>query len=144
MELNPKAIAFAENFVLTGDVLMSAKNVGENFAYGNAQMQDPQVSMYIKELMFQQTEYNVAQAGEVLQVLTHELREGFGNNRMRAAELLGRRYKLFEPEAPDQNASGSSVQGVLDNVPTDKRADVLDAILDVIERIAQGDLQGEV
>lgn len=111
---------FADEYIETGNVYQSAINVGysENYAKSDACkiLEKPSVKSYIEEQMKELEAETIANQTEVLQFLTSILRDemteevlvNVGNfeqsiqdkkisarDKIKAAELLGKRYKLF-------------------------------------------------
>ena len=124
MKLNIKQKAFADYFIETGNAYQSAIKAGysENYAKGNVikLLENESVKNYIKEKMQQIESDRIAKAEEVLAFLSSSLRgevveevvatetdESGGirpvilrkqlsaKDRIKAAELLGKRYALF-------------------------------------------------
>ena len=121
MKLNARQKAFCEYYVASGNATESAIKAGykEKYARQNVPklLQNTTVKMYIDDLMKQLQSDRIATAEEVLQFLTATLRGevteevvvgGFGKSatekivknvdlkdRIKAAELLGKRYRLF-------------------------------------------------
>lgn len=111
---------FADEYIETGNVYQSAINVGysENYAKSDACkiLEKPSVKSYIEEQMKELEAETIADQTEVLQFLTSILRDemteevlvNVGNfeqsiqdkkisarDKIKAAELLGKRYQLF-------------------------------------------------
>ena len=123
MKLNIKQKAFADYFIETGNAYQSAIKAGysENYAKGNVikLLENESVKNYIKEKMQQIESDRIAKAEEVLAFLSSSLRgevveevvatetvDGMikpvilkkqlsAKDRIKAAELLGKRYALF-------------------------------------------------
>ena len=124
MKLNIKQKAFADYFIETGNAYQSAIKAGysENYAKGNVikLLENESVKAYIDERMKQIESDRIAKAEEVLAFLSSSLRgevveevvatetdESGGirpvilrkqlsaKDRIKAAELLGKRYALF-------------------------------------------------
>ena len=123
MKLNIKQKAFADYFIETGNAYQSAIKAGysENYAKGNVikLLENESVKTYIKERMKEIESERIAKAEEVLAFLSASLRgevleevistetvEGMvkpvilkkqlsAKDRIKAAELLGKRYALF-------------------------------------------------
>ena len=123
MKLNIKQKAFADYFIETGNAYQSAIKAGysENYAKGNVikLLENESVKAYIDERMKQIESDRIAKAEEVLaflssslrgevleEVITTETVEGMvkpvilkkqlsAKDRIKAAELLGKRYALF-------------------------------------------------
>ena len=123
MKLNIKQKAFADYFIETGNAYQSAIKAGysENYAKGNVikLLENESVKAYIKERMKEIESERIAKAEEVLAFLSASLRgevleevistetvDGMvkpvilkkqlsAKDRIKAAELLGKRYALF-------------------------------------------------
>ena len=123
MKLNIKQKAFADYFIETGNAYQSAIKAGysENYAKGNVikLLENESVKTYIEERMKEIESDRIAKAEEVLAFLSASLRgevleevvatesiEGMvkpvilkkqlsAKDRIKAAELLGKRYALF-------------------------------------------------
>ena len=123
MKLNIKQKAFADYFIETGNAYQSAIKAGysENYAKGNVikLLENESVKTYIKERMKEIESERIAKAEEVLAFLSASLRgevleevistetvDGMvkpvilkkqlsAKDRIKAAELLGKRYALF-------------------------------------------------
>lgn len=124
MKLNIKQKAFADYFIETGNAYQSARKAGysENYAKGNIikLLENESVKQYIQQRMKQIESERIAKAEEVLAFLSSSLRgdvleevvatesDGIGGmkpvivkkqlsakDRIKAAELLGKRYALF-------------------------------------------------
>lgn len=121
MKLTVKQQAFADYYIETGNAYQSAIQSGysENYAKGNVSklLENERVRTYIDEKLSEMSSKRIADATEVLETLTAIVRGesrsatliGLGEGaqkiekemppstaeRIRAAELLGKRYKLF-------------------------------------------------
>lgn len=124
MKLNIKQKAFADFFIETGNAYQSALKAGysENYAKGNVikLLENESVKQYIDEKLKEIESERIARAEEVLAFLSSSLRgevleevvttesDGAGGikplilkkqlsakDRIKAAELLGKRYALF-------------------------------------------------
>ena len=121
LKLNTRQKAFCEYYVACGNATESAIKAGykEKYAGVNADklLKNTNVSKYIKKLMEEHANNRIAKAEEILEFLTATLRGevteevvvgGFGKSatekiiknvdlrdRLKAAELLGKRYRLF-------------------------------------------------
>ena len=123
MKLNVKQKAFADYYIETGNAYQSAIKAGysENYSKGNIikLLENESVKNYIKEKMQQIESDRIAKAEEVLAFLSSSLRgevveevvttetvDGMikpvilkkqisAKDRIKAAELLGKRYALF-------------------------------------------------
>ena len=124
MELTPKQKAFADYYIETGNATESAIRAGYSKNYANAQsyklLENVGVKNYIEERIKEIEDKRIAKAEEVLEYLTRVIRgeeteqvvvtENVGDfmsearvikkelsakDRIKAAELLGKRYRLF-------------------------------------------------
>lgn len=107
-ELNEKQKAFCEHYVKSLNATEAAKLAGYSektaYAMGAENLRKPQIKQYIDEILEKMQSERIADATEVLQYLTDVMRGNikdqfdFGasiQDRTRAAELLGKRYRLF-------------------------------------------------
>ncbi|APC79457.1 TPA: terminase small subunit [Clostridium botulinum] len=124
MKLTPKQKAFADYYIETGNATEAAIKAGYSKKtarfIGNENLTKPYIKNYIDERMAQLEDERIAKANEVLQYLTRVIRgqeteevvvtENIGDfmseaktikkeigakDRIKAAELLGKRYRLF-------------------------------------------------
>lgn len=124
MKLTPKQKAFAEYYIETGNATESAikagysKKTAKELGYEN--LTKPHIKSYIDEKMKELEDQRIAKADEVLKYLTRVIRgeeteqvvvtENIGDfmsearvvnkelsakDKIKAAELLGKRYRLF-------------------------------------------------
>lgn len=118
MKLTPKQKKFAEYYIKCGNATEAAKKAGYSkktaYAIGQENLKKPVISEYIAKRIENQEKALVADADEVLKFFTStmrgEVKDQFGldpalSDRIRAAELLGKRYRLF--------ADKVSVEGVV-------------------------------
>ena len=106
-KLTPKQKAFADYYIETGNATESYIKDGYNKkgARGNAArlIANDSIKQYIEERLAKIEDARIAKGEEVLQYLTKVMREEkdqFGldpslQDRTKAAELLGKRYRLF-------------------------------------------------
>ena len=120
MKLNVKQKAFADYYIETGNAYQSAIKAGysENYAKGNIikLLENESVKSYIDERMNSKSNERIASQDEVLETLTSIMRGQLEEevvsftqlgeevrttktpsikDRMKASELLGKRYRLF-------------------------------------------------
>ena len=124
MELTPKQKAFADYYIETGNATEAAIKAGYSKktarVIGQENLTKPAIKTYIDEKMEQLADKRIAKAEEVLEYLTRVIRgeeteqvvvtENIGDfmsearvinkelsakDRIKAAELLGKRYRLF-------------------------------------------------
>lgn len=106
--LNDQQIAFCEHYVASLNATQAAIDAGysEKTArqQGSRLLTNVNIKAYIDELLQELESQRIAKADEVLQFLTAamrgEVKDSFDldpslQDRMKAAELLGKRYKLF-------------------------------------------------
>jgi len=139
-KLKPKQKAFADYYIETGNATESAIRAGYSKNYANAQsyklLENVGIKNYIEERVKQLEDERIAKADEVLKYLTSAMRgeineevvvvEGEGEgcssakivkkeisakDRIKAAELLGKRYRLFiDKVEADVNANVNSTK----------------------------------
>lgn len=120
MKINLKQKKFADEYIISGNIYKSAIKAGysENYAKGNAKklLENERVKKYIDERLEKISSKKIAEAQEVIEYLTSIMRgEGteqvpllMGDGmqqlvdkeinikeRLKAAELLGKRYGIF-------------------------------------------------
>lgn len=107
-KITPKQKAFADYYIELGNAEQAAIKAGysKKYARGNAHklVANSCISTYIEELLAKIEDARIAKGEEVLQYLTKVMRgeekDQFGldpslQDRTKAAELLGKRYRLF-------------------------------------------------
>ncbi|WP_394898953.1 terminase small subunit [Clostridium paraputrificum] len=107
-KLTPKQKAFADYYIELGNAEQAAIKAGysKKYARGNAHklVANSCISTYIEERLSKIEDARIAKGEEVLQYLTKVMRgeekDQFGldpslQDRTKAAELLGKRYRLF-------------------------------------------------
>lgn len=139
-KLTPKQKAFADYYIETGNATESATRAGYSkktaAVIGAENLIKPNIKNYIEERMKQLEDERIAKADEVLKYLTAAMRgkideevvvvEGEGEgcssarivkkeisakDRIKAAELLGKRYRLFiDKVEADVNANVNSTK----------------------------------
>ncbi|SFF68669.1 phage terminase small subunit [Clostridium cadaveris] len=121
-KLTPKQQAFADYYIETGNATESARRAGykKPNVQGSQNLEKLSIKSYIEERMKVLDEKRIAKGEEVLQYLTKVMRgeekDQFGldaslQDRTKAAELLGKRYRLFvEKVEQDVNANINSTQ----------------------------------
>lgn len=108
MKLTPKQKKFAEYYIKCGNATEAAKKAGYSeksaYAIGQENLKKPVISQYIAKRMEKQDKALIADADEVLKFFTDTMRgnvkDQFGldpalSDRIKSAELLGKRYRLF-------------------------------------------------
>lgn len=114
MILTEKQKAFCEHYAACLNATEAAKKAGYSdktaFAIGAENLRKPNIQEYLQSLTVKQKEIRVAKADDVLIVLSNTL---WDENlpiqaRLKAAELLGKRYGLFV-EKEDQTGDRVNV-----------------------------------
>lgn len=124
MKLTVKQKAFADYYIELGNATEAAKKAGYSkktcYSIGNENLKKPEIKAYVDERLKQIEDDRIADASEVLKYLTSVLRgeseaeivvvesegDGFSSarrikkapderERLKAAELLGKRYSIF-------------------------------------------------
>ncbi len=129
IKLKPKELKFAEEWLKTTNATQSAIKAGysERTAYsaGNRLLKKVDVKQYIDERLAEMQESSIADTNEVMQFLSSTMRgdipDQFGldpalNDRLKAAELLGKRYKLFTDKQEISGADGEAIKVVFSNM----------------------------
>jgi phage terminase small subunit len=129
IKLKPKELKFAEEWLKTTNATQSAIKAGysERTAYsaGNRLLKKVEVKQYIDERLAEMQESSIADTNEVMQFLSSTMRgdipDQFGldpalNDRLKAAELLGKRYKLFTDKQEISGADGEPIKVVFSNM----------------------------
>lgn len=129
IKLKPKELKFAEEWLKTMNATQSAIKAGysERTAYsaGNRLLKKVEVKQYIDERLAEMQESSIADTNEVMQFLSSTMRgdipDQFGldpalNDRLKAAELLGKRYKLFTDKQEISGADGEPIKVVFSNM----------------------------
>lgn len=144
MKLTPKQKAFADYYIETGNATESARRAGYSEKYlntnANKLLQNTSISLYLDERMKKIEDERIANGDEVLKYLTSVMRgeedeevivvEGEGDgcssarkirkelnakDRLRAAELLGKRHRLFTDKI-EADIQGAIIFEGMDNV----------------------------
>lgn len=129
IKLKPKELIFAEEWLKTTNATQSAIKAGysERTAYsaGSRLLKKVDVKQYIDERLAEMKESSIADTNEVMQFLSSTMRgdipDQFGldpalNDRLKAAELLGKRYKLFTDKQEISGADGEPIKVVFSNM----------------------------
>lgn len=129
IKLKPKELIFAEEWLKTTNATQSAIKAGysERTAYsaGNRLLKKVDVRQYIDERLAEMKESSIADTNEVMQFLSSTMRgdipDQFGldpalNDRIKAAELLGKRYKMFTDKQEISGADGEPIKVVFSNM----------------------------
>ncbi len=147
IKLTLKQKRFADEYIISGNAYQSAIKAGysENYAKGNAikLLENVSIKTYIQERLKELDDKKIAKQEEVLQYLTSVLRgesksaivvvEGCGDGyseartvkktpdekeRLKAAELLGKRYRIFSEKSEveeEQLDKLDKILGVIDS-----------------------------
>lgn len=105
-KLTPKQRAFADYYIETGNATEAARRAGykKPNVQGSQSLEKLSIKSYIEERVKASDEKRIAKGEEVLEYLTKVMRgeekDQFGldaslQDRTKAAELLGKRYRLF-------------------------------------------------
>lgn len=129
IKLKPKELKFAEEWLKTTNATQSAIKAGysERTAYsaGNRLLKKVDVKQYIDERLAEMQESSIADTNEVMQFLSSTMRgdipDQFGldpalNDRIKAAELLGKRYKMFTDKQEISGADGEPIKVIFSNM----------------------------
>ena len=129
IKLKPKEFTFAEEWLKTMNATQSAIKAGysERTAYsaGNRLLKKVEVKQYIDERLAEMQESSIADTNEVMQFLSSTMRgdilDQFGldpalNDRLKAAELLGKRYKMFTDKQEISGADGEPIKVIFSNM----------------------------
>ena len=129
IKLKPKELVFAEEWLKTTNATQSAIKAGYSartaYSAGNRLLKKVDVKQYIDERLAEMKESSIADTNEVMQFLSSTMRgdipDQFGldpalNDRLKAAELLGKRYKLFTDKQEISGADGEPIKVVFSNM----------------------------
>lgn len=129
IKLKPKELVFAEEWLKTTNATQSAIKAGysERTAYsaGSRLLKKVDVKQYIDERLAEMKESSIADTNEVMQFLSSTMRgdipDQFGldpalNDRIKAAELLGKRYKMFTDKQEISGADGEPIKVIFSNM----------------------------
>ena len=129
IKLKPKELKFAEEWLKTTNATQSAIKAGYSartaYSAGNRLLKKVDVKQYIDERLAEMQENSIADTNEVMQFLSSTMRgdipDQFGldpalNERLKAAELLGKRYKLFTDKQEISGADGEPIKVVFSNM----------------------------
>ena len=127
MKLTPKQKKFAEYYIKCGNATEAAKKAGYSeksaYAVGQESLKKPVISQYIAKRMEKQDKALIADADEVLKFFTDTMRgnikDQFGldpalSDRIKAAELLGKRYRLFSDKVSVEGPVPVVISGGVD------------------------------
>lgn len=128
-KLTPKQQAFADYYIETGNATEAAIKAGYNKKtarqIGSMNLTKVDIKQYIEERLSKIEDERIAKGEEVLQYLTKVMRgeekDQFGldaslQDRTKAAELLGKRYRLFTEKVEVDNPAEAEKAKKLDNI----------------------------
>ena len=129
IKLKPKELVFAEEWLKTTNATQSAIKAGYSartaYSAGNRLLKKVDVRQYIDERLAEMKESIIADTNEVMQFLSSTMRgdipDQFGldpalNDRIKAAELLGKRYKMFTDKQEISGADGEPIKVIFSNM----------------------------
>lgn len=129
IKLKPKELVFAEEWIKTTNATQSAIKAGYSartaYSAGNRLLKKVDVRQYIDERLAEMKEISIADTNEVMQFLSSTMRgdipDQFGldpalNDRIKAAELLGKRYKMFTDKQEISGADGEPIKVIFSNM----------------------------
>lgn len=129
IKLKPKELKFAEEWLKTTNATQSAIKAGYSartaYSAGNRLLKKVDVKQYIDERLAEMKESSIADTNEVMQFLSSTMRgdipDQFGldpalNDRIKAAELLGKRYKMFTDKQEISGADGEPIKVIFSNM----------------------------
>ena len=129
IKLKPKELIFAEEWLKTTNATQSAIKAGYSarmvYITVNRLLKKVDVRQYIDERLAEMKESSIADTNEVMQFLSSTMRgdipDQFGldpalNDRIKAAELLGKRYKMFTDKQEISGADGEPIKVVFSNM----------------------------
>ena len=125
IKLKPKELIFAEEWLKTTNATQSAIKAGYSartaYSAGSRLLKKVDVKQYIDERLAEMKENSIADTDEVMQFLSSTMRgdipDQFGldpalNDRIKAAELIGKRYKLFTDKQEISGTDGEPIKVV--------------------------------
>ena len=129
IKLKPKELVFAEEWLKTTNATQSAIKAGYSartaYSAGSRLLKKVDVKQYIDERLAEMKENSIADTDEVMQFLSSTMRgdipDQFGldpalNDRIKAAELLGKRYKMFTDKQEISGADGEPIKVIFSNM----------------------------
>lgn len=129
MRLTPKQRAFADYYIECGSAIEAAIKAGYSKKYAKAQsykmLENVGVSTYIENRLKEIEDNRIAKGDEVLRYLTSVMRgeekDAFGldaslQDRTKAAELLGKRYRLFTEKVEVKNDAEDEKTRAISNI----------------------------
>lgn len=100
--MTPKQQAFCDYYIASGNATDAAEKAGYSkktaYSIGSENLNKPEIQNYIQERVQKAQKNRIATAEEILEYLSGVVRntEETTRERTKAAELLGKRYALFE------------------------------------------------
>lgn len=100
--MTPKQQAFCDYYIASGNATEAAEKAGYSkktaYSIGSENLNKPEIQSYIRERTEKEQKSRIATAEEILEYLSSVVRNTGEQTRERtkAAELLGKRYALFE------------------------------------------------
>lgn len=100
--MTPKQQAFCDYYIASGNATDAAEKAGYSkktaYSIGSENLNKPEIQNYIQERVQKAQKSRIATAEEILEYLSGVVRntEETTRERTKAAELLGKRYALFE------------------------------------------------
>lgn len=100
--MTPKQQAFCDYYIASGNATEAAEKAGYSkktaYSIGSENLNKPEIQSYIQERVLKAQKSRIATAEEILEYLSGVVRntEETTRERTKAAELLGKRYALFE------------------------------------------------
>lgn len=124
-KLTPKQRAFCDYYIETGNATEAARRAGykKPNVQGSQNLEKLSIKLYIEERVKALDEKRIAKGEEVLQYLTKVMRgeekDQFGldaslQDRTKAAELLGKRYRLFTEKVEIEGSMGVQIVDDID------------------------------
>lgn len=120
--MTEKQKRFCDEYLVDYNATQAAVRAGYSaksaYSIGEENLRKPELKTYIDERLEQLHNERTATAQEVVEYLTAVLRNRAeaSQNRLKAAELLGKRFGLFTDKVA---VSGSGVVQIVDDVPDD-------------------------
>lgn len=121
MALNPRQIKFCEEYIISLNATDAALKAGYSkktaYAIGNENLKKPEIKSFIQDLAQQARNERIATAEEILVYLSETVRDTSESRRERtkAAELLGKRFGLFEDKGNQSKSNKPEVNIVIKN-----------------------------
>lgn len=126
--MNERQKAFADEYIISLNAEKSANKAGYSANYSKAQsyklLEKIGIKEYIQKRLKQKENSRIASAEEVLETITEILRdqENKAGDRLKALELLGKRYALYVDKV---EATNNNIEVVLSDEERRKRIEEL-------------------